>query len=132
MSEPLWVRRRFFDSYGNRDNEHAAKLPPRGVRFTCPCCGYPTLAGRAAFETCCLCWWEDDEQDDEDAEVVRGGPNQHYSLADARLNFDNYLVKYPPESDSRIGGPDSKRIKLIKINIVSAFDRMMTSPSPTN
>jgi len=88
------------------------------------------LAGRAAFEICCLCWWEDDGQDDEDTEVVRGGPNQHYSLADARLNFDNYLVKYPPESDSRIGGPDSERIKLIKINIVSAFDGMMTSPQP--
>jgi hypothetical protein len=128
VSESLWVRRKFFDSYGNRDNEHAAKLPPRGIRFTCPCCGYPTLAGRATFEICSLCWWEDDGQDDEDAETVRGGSNHHYSLAEARLNFEDYMVMYPPESDIRIGGPDSDEIKAIKRTIIAAFDQMMSAP----
>ncbi|HTD33930.1 MAG TPA: CPCC family cysteine-rich protein, partial [Candidatus Elarobacter sp.] len=50
-----------------------------GVRATCPCCGYPTIAERGAYEICSLCAWEDDGQDDPDAERVANGPNHDYS-----------------------------------------------------
>jgi hypothetical protein len=28
--------------------------------YRCPCCGFITLAERAAFEICDVCYWEDD------------------------------------------------------------------------
>ena len=37
-----------------------------------------------------MCWWRDDGQDDADAEAVRGGPNEDYSLAEARSGFTAY------------------------------------------
>ena len=55
--------------------------------YRCPCCGYRTLPERGAYEICSVCFWEDDGQDDHDADVVRGGPNQRLSLAQARANF---------------------------------------------
>jgi Cysteine-rich CPCC len=54
---------------------------------SCPCCGFPTLSERAVFEICLICWWEDDGQTDHNADSVLGGPNSHYSLAQARRNF---------------------------------------------
>jgi Cysteine-rich CPCC len=128
LSQPLWVRRKFFDDYGNRAGERAAGLPPRGVRLTCPCCGYPTLGGRGSFEICELCWWEDDGQDDPDADEVRGGPNHDYSLTEARMNFERHLVMYPPREDRRVGGPDSEAVKEIKRSILAAFDEMTSGP----
>lgn len=126
----LWMRRKFFDDYGSRANEHATDLPPGGVRFSCPCCGYPTLGGRGAFEICRLCSWEDDGQDDADAGEVRGGPNHGYSLVEARDNFEQYFVMYPPKYDTRIGGADSETEKQIKRAIIAAFDRMLDQPPP--
>jgi Cysteine-rich CPCC len=88
-----------------------------GARATCPCCGYPTINGRAAYEICSLCEWEDDGQDDRerspvltgfvprereravaytDPELVLGGPNADYSLAEARDNFAQYFTMYRP------------------------------------
>jgi hypothetical protein len=99
------------------------------VRFTCPCCGYPTLAGRGTIEICSLCWWEDDGQDDADADEVMGGPNSKYSLAEARDNFELYLVMYPAEEDRRVSGPDSEAEKQIKLKIIAAFDEMLDSPT---
>ena len=52
----------------------------------CPCCGHRTLAERAGFEICSVCFWEDDGQDDVDAHVDRGGPNRG-TLWLARANF---------------------------------------------
>ena len=82
------MRRKFFDSYGSRLNEQQATLPPGGVRFSCPCCGYPTLGGRAEYEICELCFWEDDGQDAPNADEVWGGPNHGYSLTEAQQNFE--------------------------------------------
>lgn len=42
-------------------------------RFTCPCCGYPTLDEKDSYDICLLCDWEDDGQDDLDADIIRGG-----------------------------------------------------------
>lgn len=42
-------------------------------RFKCPCCGYPTLNERVAYDVCILCNWEVDGQDDDCADEVWGG-----------------------------------------------------------
>lgn len=57
----------------------------------CPCCRFPTLGERGAFEICPICWWEDDGQDDADADEVRGGPNRDLSLTVARANFTDHF-----------------------------------------
>jgi len=60
----------------------------------CPCCHYPTLGERAAFEICSICWWEDDGQGDDNADNVLGGPNGRYSLTAARQNFADHFDMY--------------------------------------
>ncbi|HYF63573.1 MAG TPA: CPCC family cysteine-rich protein [Herpetosiphonaceae bacterium] len=67
-----------------------------GERFTCPCCGYPTLPESGRYEICPLCHWEDDGQDDPEADRVWGGPNGDYSLSEARRNFAEHLIQYRP------------------------------------
>jgi hypothetical protein len=62
-------------------------LPSDGLFYHCPCCAYPTLAMRGGFGVCEICYWEDDGQDSQDAERVRGGPNGHLSLSEAREIF---------------------------------------------
>ena len=64
--------------------------------FLCPCCHFPTLTTRGSFEICLLCNWEDDGQDNHNADKVLGGPNQSYSLTEARENFKKYLTSYRP------------------------------------
>jgi hypothetical protein len=129
MITSLGNRRKFFDSYGVLPNEQQTELPPRAIRFSCPCCGYPTLGERGGCEICELCWWEDDGQDDIDADKVRGGPNHHYSLTEARSNFEQYLVMYPPDQDTRVGGADSEKVRKLKRDLITIFDTMMSEPS---
>jgi hypothetical protein len=64
-------------------------LSGEDVLYHCPCCGYPTLAIRGGFDVCAVCHWEDDGQDSHDADRVRGGPNGHLSLTEARANYAN-------------------------------------------
>ena len=127
---PIWTRRAFFDSYGETPNQRLAPTPTYGIRISCPCCGYPTLHDRGGFEICYLCWWEDDGQDENTLHVVRGGPNGGYSLEQARLNFDVYLVMYEPQNDTRLGGPDSHDVLELKQSVVAAFEALLLDPSP--
>jgi hypothetical protein len=62
-------------------------LPQPETTYHCPCCLYPTLPMRGGFQVCPICYWEDDGQDDQDAGRVRGGPNGHLNLIEARANF---------------------------------------------
>jgi hypothetical protein len=89
-------------------------------RATCPCCGYPTIVERAAYEICSLCAWEDDGQDDPDAETVVHGPNHDYSLAEARANFTTNLTSYRPAD---IDFERERGATPIKREIVKAYDR---------
>jgi len=89
--------RLWFDFYTNELNNS----PKTGHKmfdeyFLCPCCHFPTLTERQAFEICLLCNWEDDGQDDHNADKILGGPNQDYSLSEARQNFIKYLTSYRP------------------------------------
>lgn len=102
---PLLARRAFFDRY-------------KTARDTCPCCGYPTLDGRANYEICFLCWWEDDGQDDDSATVIFGGPNHDYSLRDARANFARSGVMYSQGREQDV----------VKQRIVRAFDEILHAP----
>jgi hypothetical protein len=128
MKKSFWERRRFFEVYSPVPNAQAGNEKSKEVRYACPCCGYPTLGSLGEFEVCSLCCWEDDGQDDEDADIVRGGPNHSFSLVEARENFERYLVIYPPELDTRIGGPDSEREKEAKRAIIEAYNQMMEYP----
>ena len=76
----------------------------------CPCCRYPTLGVRGAFEICLICWWEDDGQDDVDADKVVGGPNQTLSLTAARANFSNHFDCFEAgEGIGAVSNPTSER-----------------------
>jgi len=68
-------------------------------RVECPCCRYPTLTRRAAYETCPLCDWTDDGQDDPCAAEVWEGPNRGLSLAESRRNFRRRLSHLPPSAE---------------------------------
>lgn len=89
----------------------------------CPCCGYPTLTEASAYEICELCNWEDDGQGEGQADEVWGGPNGAYSLAEARRNFQKYLVMYAPDRDTRIA-PDSQCEQEAKRALIIAFNRL--------
>jgi hypothetical protein len=99
-----------------------------GVRATCPCCGYPTINGRAAYDICSLCGWEDDGQDDAERApsgcpppaAVAGGPNLDYSLTEARENFAQYVTMYRPTDR------DFERERAqtdVKRRVTDAYDR---------
>ena len=80
----------------------------------CPCCGYPTLLERGAYEICTICWWEDDGQDDDNADAVRGGPNGAYSLTQARANFADHFDMYDKGNGIGIvANPSPSRVTLL-------------------
>jgi hypothetical protein len=126
MKTKFWERRKFFDSYASRANEQLAKLPPKGVRVSCPCCACPTMFGDTG-EICDLCSWEGFEHDDHNAEEIIPGPNGNYSLTEGRFNFERYLTHYRPEDESHFR--ESEREKQLKQKMISAFETMMDEPS---
>jgi hypothetical protein len=125
----FWERRKFFDTRGGTPSQQAAGLASRQVYITCPCCGFPTLNGRGMWEVCYLCSWEDDGQDTPQADDDRSGPNHGYSLVEARFNFERYIIMYPPDGDSRVGGSDSEEEKDFKRAIIHAFEQMISDPA---
>lgn len=90
-------------------------------RETCPCCGYPTLEERAAYDICRLCNWEDDGQDDSSANKVWGGPNGDYSLTAARKNFKEHVIMY--SDPIIILGQGIEKLAL-KEKLMHAFDAL--------
>lgn len=121
------MRREFFDSCRERIKELKAGFPPQGTRFSCPCCGYPTLSKRGYYHICRLCNWEDDGQDFAEADWT-SAVNHGYTLTEAQSNFEQYLVMYPPENDRRAFRDSEKEIEL-KRALIAAFEQMMISPS---
>lgn len=55
------------------------------MRYTCPCCGYKTLAEPGGYGLCTICWWEDDPAQSENPDL-EGGANRP-SLRQAQLDF---------------------------------------------
>jgi hypothetical protein len=125
MVDDYQHRRSWFEDYVARCEAGVVAPPNSGVRYPCPCCGYPMLSERGGYEICRLCNWEDDGQDDPHSEEVWGGPNGSYSLVQARSNFRQHLVMYDPvQPDTRIGGRDSAIELGAKRQIVAAFEAM--------
>jgi len=83
-------------------------------RYVCPCCNYPTLNERNSYEICGLCCWEDDGQDESNASKILGGPNQDYSLAEARYNFKQYLTMFRPSDTKSFERREKNKINEIK------------------
>ena len=125
------LRRDTFEEIIGPELTHDQRLrvqQEENVRATCPCCGYPTINGRAKYEICPLCGWEDDGQDDEQwgpsgsprPNEVAGGPNHDYSLAEARTNFAMYFTMYRPTDRDF----ETERARTdIKRKIAHAYDR---------
>lgn len=90
------------------------------LSFNCPCCGYPTLEERQGWEICCLCNWEDDPHADE----VWGGPNQDYSLTEARENFKKHYTMY---RDRRTISKQTDKEVQTKKRLVNAFEKLRTA-----
>jgi hypothetical protein len=109
-------------------------MPPRprpSARDLCPCCGFPTLGGRAFFEVCSLCNWEDDGQDDHNADEVLGGPNADYSLSEARKNFRERGHMYRAGGDRRFLGGDTPEESKVKADLVAIFTAWKRGTAPT-
>ena len=79
-------------------------------KYTCPCCGYRTLAEQppGTFDICPICYWEDDNVQFDDPDFS-GGANR-VSLRQAQGNFlefgacDKEVLKYvrkPADRDER-------------------------------
>jgi hypothetical protein len=93
----------WFDEYHRL--KRSGKLDPNAW-FACPCCGYPTKPELGAFDICTLCDWEDDGLEySYPIDFVIGGPNDDYSIKEARSNFEAYGCMYRPE-DSRFRKED--------------------------
>jgi hypothetical protein len=122
--DELASRRQWFERYFTNTAEDLLAEHGLRHRYTCPCCGYPTLLHRSYHEICELCGWEDDGQDDPDADEVFGGPNYQYSLTLARNNFVRHGIKYSPGGDQRMF-PDSSVETHAKRAIIKAFDLMI-------
>ena len=121
---PFHVRRAFFDNYSDTTDASPGRY---GRRFTCPCCGYPSLTARSAYEICFLCSWEDEGQDDQEADD-ESGPNHGMTLTEARRNFEKHLVMYCPGEDPRIGGGDTAEEVASKRRALQAFEALITTP----
>ena len=84
MSLPPFAERRA------RFDAAAARLPER--RWTCPCCGFPTLRERGVAETCRLCRWEDDGRDEAQLVEPRDGSTLARARAEAETRLDPTAV----------------------------------------
>jgi len=114
-------KEKWFRAYvemNSQAQKHLAENPPEQTDglFHCPCCGFPTLDERAAYDICLICWWEDDGQDGHNASLSTGGPNHGNSLSHARKNFSDHQHMY--DLGKEIGylkNPDKWRGDLMKI-----------------
>ncbi|APX99748.1 CPCC family cysteine-rich protein [Lacinutrix venerupis] len=99
----------------HREESESRKYEMFNEHFICPCCGYPTLSERAAFEICSLCFWEDDGQDEHNANEILGGPNSNYSLVKAKQNFLKYYTMYEPNDKDKFEMTTVKKNYLGKV-----------------
>ncbi len=121
------TRRAFFDDYHEKVLAGRRDVYPRVLGHTCPCCGYPMLSERVAFEICLLCWWEDDGSDDAGEHARPGdldrpsGPN-HITLREARENFEEHL--HSAGIHRIVPGMNDPAATENNLRIVEAFDAL--------
>lgn len=125
MNEIFERREQWYYTYTEWLKEAARRLEQTGASSTCPCCGYPTLCERGAFDICILCDWEDDGQDDANADEVWGGLNKDYSLSEARRNYRRHDTMFRI-SDRVAYERHSQRLPA-KRRLVEVYERMLKS-----
>ena len=130
MDELTDKRQQWFYIYKERLDRTVERFAKEGANFTCPCCGYPTLSERGAYDICPLCDWEDDGQDDPHADEVWGGPNSDYSLSESRDNFQKHLTMYRP-ADERSYQRHLQKLS-VKRELISIYDRMLENQGSYN
>jgi hypothetical protein len=99
------TRRKAFDIFIKDNN---LKL------FTCPGCGFPTLAERGVHDICDVCNWQDDNQDEESADEIWGGPNSRLSLTDSRLNIGKTLSQLADSLNGEINTNPNEVFSILK------------------
>jgi len=120
----LQVRRRAFE----RLTSNLRVTPGQPFSAVCPCCGYPALTDRGAYDICVICGWEDDGQDDESgSDEIWGGPNYDYSLTEARANFVKYGHQYRPIDMIRFDR--ESRDQDNRTAMVATFESILPKPS---
>ena len=82
--------------------------------FTCPGCGYPTLAERGGYDICEVCNWEDDNQDDPKADEIWGGPNSDLSLTKNRINIGRILIHLADSLNGKINQNPKQILEIFK------------------
>jgi rubredoxin len=60
------------------------------IRYTCPCCGYKTLAEEppGTYDICTICFWEDDPEQFYNPDEKKGA--NKVSLRKAQKNFQDF------------------------------------------
>lgn len=61
---------------------------PSSGQYQCPCCDFYTLANRASYDICPVCYWEDEGLDLD--RLDQPSRANHISLRQARSNFVQY------------------------------------------
>lgn len=87
----------------------------------CPCCKIDTILEKGGFEICPVCSWQDDGQDDDSADEIFGGPNQDYSLKEARNNFKERNIMYR-KGDSKF--PKNKKLHKLQKEIINLSKKL--------
>ena len=72
-------------------------------KYKCPCCGYFTFEKKErTYDICPVCFWEDDPE--QFANPTLHSAANHYSLAEAKVNFKHY-ASCDPELKKYVRGP---------------------------
>lgn len=122
--EQLQKRRDFFNRHLPKLKGADSRNDIKNLGNTCPCCGYPTLNERNAWNICAICFWEDDGQDDLDADQVYGGPNSNYSLTAHRLEWETNIQELKKEN-TKMSQLFKKLEELITLNQKSDIPEIM-------
>jgi len=122
-------RRQWFKKHLNHFVEPTgSSVKSQLTRYTCPCCGFPTLHVRNLYDCCTICFWEDDGQDDPEADEVWGGPNIDYSLSDARRNFLNYLSMFSPKDEDDFPIHSGVAAQKAKQDLLDYYNKISENP----
>ena len=133
MTDPKDITSMFRKSIAAIDARDHANAPRWQGWFLCPCCKYPTLTVREAYEVCPLCRWEDDGQDDADADAhLEGSPNGR-CLTRARANFVAHLDQFDADNRPKtLADPNPTRQHLLAyVTRVQAGEKLGIDPFHT-
>lgn len=119
MTAPFEARRAWYDLHPK----------VRHGRFTCPCCGYPTLLRRDYYDGCPLCNWDDECLDDETVDK-QAGMNSLESLREARRDFDTLGTIYPEDGSAEACADRDPNVKRLAGELRARYECLMKTTDP--